>query len=147
MANEIPNRPNAGDDTDFDDGFEDVAPDVAKGLLREESIGIIGIEAEGAPELRPVNYAVHRADVIIRTDRGLLFEAARNGLRASLAVTRVDEDERRAWSVVVKGRLTPGDAAIDGAQLFSWAHSGKEERIRLSIDELSGRRIEPRDHD
>jgi hypothetical protein len=80
------------------------------------------------------------------TRGGLLFEAARAGQPASLAVTAVDPDSRTAWSVIVKGRLEVGEAGIDGARLASWAHSGKAERIRLSTDEISGRHLLEREH-
>jgi hypothetical protein len=83
----------------------------------------------------------------MRTDRGLLFDAARAGQAASLAVTAVDPETRTAWSVIVRGRLETGDASSDGAQLASWAHSGKAERIRLSIDEISGRHLVERRHE
>ena len=128
----------------WDDGFVAVDEAECKRLLREEGIGILGTLVEGEIELRPVNYAVHRATVVIRTDRGVLFEAARTGQAASLAVVSVDEDARTAWSVIAKGRLEPADAQLSGVQLFSWAHEGKAERIRLSIESLSGRRLEPR---
>ncbi len=128
----------------WDDGFVAVDEAECKRLLREEGIGILGTLVEGEIELRPVNYAVHRATVVIRTDRGVLFEAARAGQAASLAVVSADEDARTAWSVIAKGRLEPADARISGVQLFSWAHEGKAERIRLAIESLSGRRLEPR---
>ena len=57
------------------------------------------------PELRPVNYMVYRSRIVIRTDRGLLFEAARQEKAASLAVTSFDTEKRTAWSVIVKGTL------------------------------------------
>jgi hypothetical protein len=83
----------------------------------------------------------------MRTDRGILFEAARAGNAASLAVTSFDPESRTAWSVIVKGRLEIGDPGIDASQLAVWAHTGKAERIRLSIDEISGRHLIERKHD
>ena len=127
------------------DGFVAIDETECKQLLRDEGIGILGMLVDGEIEQRPVNYAIHRANVIIRTDRGgLIFDAARRGQAASLAVMAVDADARTAWSVIAKGGLEPADAALSGQKLFSWAHEGKEERIRLSIDSLSGRRLEPR---
>ena len=137
-----------------DDGFVAVDEAECRRLLREEGIGILGTLVDGEIELRPVNYAVHRGTVVIRTDRGLLFDAARLGhaasrlprrsTTASLAVMSVDAEARTAWSVIAKGRLEPADAQLTGIRLFSWAHEGKAERIRLSIETLSGRRLEPR---
>lgn len=130
-------------------GFAETDPETARARLRQEAIGILGVEGPtgAAPELRPVNYAVYRSWIVIRTDRGLLFDAARDQLPASLAVTAIDPEKRTAWSVIVKGRLEVGDIHIDGTQLASWAHSGKAERIRLSIDEISGRDLLERQHD
>lgn len=133
------------DEFENGDGFVSMDETECKRLLREEGIGILGMLVDGEIEQRPVNYAIHRANVIIRTDRsGLIFDAARRGQTASLAVTAVDADARTAWSVIAKGGLEPADAALSGQKLFSWAHEGKEERIRLSIGSLSGRRLEPR---
>ena len=131
------------------DGFVETNPETARSRLRGEVIGVLGLEgnAGAAPELRPVNYAVYRSWIVMRTDRGLLFDAARAQQPASLAVTAFDPKSRTAWSVIVKGRLELGDASVDGAQLASWAHSGKGERIRLSIDEISGRHLLERKHD
>jgi hypothetical protein len=131
------------------DGFVETEPEIARARLRSEAIGILGLEggAGRPPELRPVNYAVYRSWIVMRTDRGLLFDAAREHTPASLAVTAVDPETRTAWSVIVKGRLEVGDAGSDGAQLASWAHSGKTERIRLSIDEISGRHLLERPRD
>ena len=128
------------------DGFVVTDAKTANRLLREQSIGIIGL-AGGAPEQRPVNYAVYRSWILMRTDRGILFEAARAGNAASLAVTSFDPESRTAWSVIVKGRLEIGDPGIDASQLAVWAHTGKAERIRLSIDEISGRHLIERKHD
>ena len=131
------------------DGFVVTDAKTANRLLREQSIGIIGLAggAGGAPEQRPVNYAVYRSWILMRTDRGILFEAARAGNAASLAVTSFDPESRTAWSVIVKGRLEIGDPGIDASQLAVWAHTGKAERIRLSIDEISGRHLIERKHD
>lgn len=126
------------------DGFVVLDEPECKRLLREEGVGVLGTLADGEIELRPVNYAIHRAHIVVRTDRGVLFEAAKRGASASLAVMSLDADARTAWSVIAKGHLEPADAALNGVQLFSWAHEGKAERIRLSIDTLSGRRLEAR---
>ena len=129
-----------------ENGFVELDETECKQLLREEGVGILGTLVGDEVEQRPVNYVVHRSRIIVRTDRGVLFEAARRGESASLAVMSLDPEARTAWSVIAKGTLEPADASLAGAQLFSWAHDGKDERIQLSIETLSGRRLVARDH-
>ena len=130
-----------------EDGFVEIGEAECRRLLRDEGIGILGTLVDGEVEQRPVNYVLHRSAVIVRTDRGVLFEAAKRGEMASLAVMSSDADERIGWSVIAKGHLEPADAALTGVQLFSWARDpdGKAERIRLSVEVLSGRRLEVRE--
>ena len=130
------------------DGFVEIEEAECRRLLRAEGIGILGTLVDGEVEQRPVNYAVHRASVVVRTDRGVLFEAAKRGATASLAVMSSDAEARVGWSVIAKGQLEPADAELSGVQLFSWAHDpdGKAERIRLNVESLSGRRLGARAH-
>lgn len=147
MSESDPENPQGGEV--LPDGFVVTDPETARERLREEQIGIVGLGgADGEPpELRPVNYAVFRSYIVIRTDRGLLFEAARKESVATLAVVSFDRDTRAAWSVIVKGKLDVGSDVSDGTTLVTWAASDKAERIRLTIDEISGRHLPARTRD
>lgn len=129
------------------DGFAELADAESRQFLRDGEVGILGVSIEGEIELRPVNYQVYRETLVIRTDRGILFEAASQGQAASLAVVSANADERSASSVIAKGRLRHGDAALHGVNLASWAHEGKSERILLEIESVSGRRLAARRHE
>ncbi|GEM_PF-5747830 len=124
-----------------DGGFVEIDEAECRRRLRDEGIGVLATLRGDHVEARPVNYALHRARLVVRTDRGMLFDAAKQTMSATLVVMSADPEHREAWSVIVKGHLSPADAEIQGVGLFPWAASEKAECIALAIDEISGRQL------
>ena len=126
-----------------EEGFDAIPAEDCLRLLREGAVGLLALSGNGAPELRPVNFALYRREIVMRTGRGRIFEGARDEELASFVITESDRLEHTGWSVVVTGRLSicdPRDSAIR-TRVRPWARADKGEWVVLSIDELTGRRI------
>jgi nitroimidazol reductase NimA-like FMN-containing flavoprotein (pyridoxamine 5'-phosphate oxidase superfamily) len=111
--------------------------------LREGGVGILALSGVAAPVLRPVNFALHRGGLLIRTGEGSILEAAQSAEPASFVICEIDRLEHTGWSVVVTGRLLERSSLgeIADVPLRPWARAEKHHFVGLSIDELSGRRI------
>ncbi|MBA3524780.1 MAG: pyridoxamine 5'-phosphate oxidase family protein [Geodermatophilaceae bacterium] len=97
-------------------------------------------------------YAVPRPrwweDLVRTTDDGELMSAARRQLTAVLEVDDLVNWSRSGWSVLIRGRLSEETDAVLvqrvlGSGLRPWALGPREHVVRMSGDEVTGRRIEP----
>ena len=114
-------------------------------LLHEGSVGCLGLPSIGAPELRPVNYAIDGRSIVIRTGGGQILEAGRKGLPASLQIFGIDRLEHKGWSVLVSGKLSrlATDRHNLALPLRPWASGRKDRFVGLSMLQTSGLRIPP----
>ncbi len=129
-----------------EDGFDEIPIEVCMRLLRDGAVGLLALPGSEAPDVRPVNFALRRRQLVMRTGRGRLFEGARQKEPASFVISESDRLEHSGWSVVVTGRLSicdPTDSAIRSG-VRSWARADKRDWILLSIECVSGRRISTR---
>jgi nitroimidazol reductase NimA-like FMN-containing flavoprotein (pyridoxamine 5'-phosphate oxidase superfamily) len=129
-----------------EEGFEEIPVDACMRLLREGAVGLLALAGSEAPDVRPVNFALHRHHIVMRTGRGRIFEGARKEEAASFVITESDSLEHSGWSIVVTGRLSicdPSDPAIRSG-VRPWARADKREWVLLSTDRVTGRRISRR---
>lgn len=104
--------------------------------------GHLGVAADGAPLVLPVNYAMHGADVVLRVGEGAFGQLAAH----PLASFQVDgADGAQLWSVLVRGLTTEEDAESLGGHVprpfvAEWGHR----IVRLRADVVTGRRFVPR---
>jgi nitroimidazol reductase NimA-like FMN-containing flavoprotein (pyridoxamine 5'-phosphate oxidase superfamily) len=127
----------------IEEGIDEIPTDACMRLLREGAVGLLALVGSEAPDVRPVNFALHRQQIVMRTGRGRIFEGARREEQASFVITESDRLEHSGWSVVVTGRLSicdPTDSAIR-TRVRPWAKADKREWITLSVDRVTGRRI------
>lgn len=111
--------------------------------LRAGGVGILALAGVEAPILRPVNYAWHEGNVLLRTGEGQILAAAQGAEPASFLISELDRFEHTGWSVVVSGRL--GERSVAGPlsdlPLRPWARADKHHVVGLSVEAISGRRI------
>jgi nitroimidazol reductase NimA-like FMN-containing flavoprotein (pyridoxamine 5'-phosphate oxidase superfamily) len=119
---------------------------VCKRLLRMHHLGRLGVITEGRPLVLPVNYAFDGDHVFFRTDAGTKLHAA-IGHPVAFEIDGVDNVWHSGWSVVVAGRA---DVVSDDEQddlsvlpLGPWCPGPKRTWVRVTPDEISGRRIVP----
>jgi uncharacterized protein len=115
-------------------------------LQRHAFVGRIGFVVDGRPMILPVNYLADDESLVFCTEPGTKLSAVGGG---APVVFEVDDSRplyHAGWSVVVKGtahEVTDQDQLdeLRRGPLRSWATRPTEHWVRISIDEVTGRRI------
>lgn len=109
-------------------------------------VGRIGFVISGQPLILPVNYLADDDSIVFCTEPGTKLSAVSEG---ASVVFEVDDSRplyHAGWSVIVKGtaREITNEEELDALRrspLHSWATRSTEHWVRISIDEVTGRRI------
>ena len=92
--------------------LEELSPEKCLDLLRETSIGRIGIVVDGSPIVLPVNYRVAeppgRTWIALRTRPGNVIDQA--SMNVAFEIDGLDPVHQEGWSVLVRGTLHHVDA-------------------------------------
>jgi uncharacterized protein len=87
--------------------LEELSYDDCLNLLRQGSVGRIGVVVDEFPVVLPVNYRLAEASgptwVAIRTRPGNIIERA--SMHAAFEIDGIDPAHRQGWSVLVRGML------------------------------------------
>ena len=119
-------------------------------LLATHDVGRLGVNAEHYPLIFPVNYALDRGVIVIRTHPGTKLAAAGHA-NVTFEVDDIDRRTRSGWSVLVRGLAEEVTSAHD-AQLIErtvasgvqpWAPGTRGRWLRVIPQGISGRRIAP----
>jgi nitroimidazol reductase NimA-like FMN-containing flavoprotein (pyridoxamine 5'-phosphate oxidase superfamily) len=129
-------------------GLEILAPAECRSLVEGNEFGRLAFADANTVTVLPVTYTVVDDHLVIRTTSGSKMVAASDRRPAALEIDSFDERRHTGWSVLVRGRLDLVDgeaevAALDASELHSWVRAGGT-YIRLSIDEVTGRRMHSR---
>jgi nitroimidazol reductase NimA-like FMN-containing flavoprotein (pyridoxamine 5'-phosphate oxidase superfamily) len=128
-------------DGDLELGMEALPLDDCERRLARGGVGILALAGADAPVVRPVNFALHRGSIWIRTGEGRILAAGRSGERASFVLTEIDRFEHAGWSVVVTGKLAERLEPDEELKVRPWAGGERQHFVSLAIDRMSGRRI------
>ncbi|HZA79741.1 MAG TPA: pyridoxamine 5'-phosphate oxidase family protein [Acidimicrobiales bacterium] len=128
--------------------METLSDDECRELLATRDVGRLAVVVRGYPEVFPVNYAVVRDRVIVRTDPGAKLSHARFE-RVCFEVDELDMARKTGWSVLVKGvvhELRQSDRHAEELQLAagrmrSWAGGAKAHILVVTPVSVTGRRI------
>jgi nitroimidazol reductase NimA-like FMN-containing flavoprotein (pyridoxamine 5'-phosphate oxidase superfamily) len=116
-------------------------------LLKTKSkLGRVAFIADGKPMLLPVNYRADDESVVFCTADGSKLAHLSGGAPAAFEVDAARPGTRSGWSVVVQGtaeEVTDPDELYElrHGPLKSWATDASEHWIRITIEQISGRRI------
>jgi uncharacterized protein len=119
-------------------------------LLRSQRhLGRIGYVVNGVPMILPVNFAVDGEFVVFVTAKGSKLSWLGSHTRVAFQVDHGRPLDESGWSVLVHGTAQEvTDAAelepLRRGPLHSWAVASGEHWIRISLDEISGRRLRRR---
>lgn len=120
-------------------------PDTCWDLVANEEVGRLAIAVARHPDIFPVNHVVDDRSIVFRTAEGTKFSALFVDHDVAFEVDGFDPVVGDAWSVVVKGWAAeiptyevPDDVAF---QLFSWSAAPKTRFVRITPEEISGRRF------
>jgi len=134
------------------DELEILTGEECRQLLVNESVGRLGVVRGGFPLIIPVNYAFHRDRIVLHTDAGTKFSAARQH-RVSFEVDRIDASRRTGWSVLVQGfavEVVPGEdpayEEIAALPVEPWAPGARNRILLITPLSVTGRRISRRSH-
>lgn len=131
----------------MNDRVEDLPESSCLQLLRSGHVGRVAINGEPSPTVLPVNYVEHDGAVVFVTAAGSKWDAAQSGTPASFEVDGISDEHRSGWSVLVRGRLEAvgSEDHLNGVveRLAPLAGGGRDHVVRLSVDEVTGRRIPP----
>ncbi len=118
--------------------------DEAWQLLGSVSLGRLVTSFGGQLEIFPVNFAVQRGTVLIRTAEGTkLFTTVMND---HVLFEADDHTTAEGWSVIVRGSahvLTTAEEIreADQAALIPWVPTEKLRYVRVTASEISARRF------
>ena len=109
-------------------------------------VGRIGFVVDGQPLIFPVNYLADDDSIVFCTEPGTKLSAIAGG---ASVVFEVDDSRalyHSGWSVLVKGTAheITDESQLDELRrgpLHSWATRSTAHWVRLSIEEVTGRRI------
>jgi nitroimidazol reductase NimA-like FMN-containing flavoprotein (pyridoxamine 5'-phosphate oxidase superfamily) len=126
--------------------IEFLGPDECWQLLAGTPVGRIGVLADSAPEIYPVNHVVDGLTLVFRTDRGTKLRSLLRSPLVCYEVDGINPDAATGWSVLVKGRATQIVDAdeLDAARLLPlhlWSLGESAHWIRIVPDHVTGRRI------
>ncbi|HEX4431299.1 MAG TPA: pyridoxamine 5'-phosphate oxidase family protein [Frankiaceae bacterium] len=128
----------------------ELSHDECLALLATRQVGRLGVIAEHYPLIFPVNYALDRDVIVIRTGGGTKHSYARHA-NITFEVDHIDEVTHAGWSVLVKGlaeEVTPahGEEMLDrtkSAAANPWVPGEHEHWLRIIPHYVSGRRLSP----
>ena len=109
-------------------------------------VGRLGFVMDGKPLVLPVNYLADEDAVIYCTAEGTSLGSVADGAEVAFEVDESRSLQHSGWSVVVRGTANavrdPGEVeALRRGPLHSWAAHKPELWVRVSIREISGRRL------
>ena len=119
-------------------------------LLPMTGIGRVAFELDGRPEVFPVNYARMGQDIVFMTGPGTKLSSALNATEVVFEVDHFDITFHTGWSIVVRG---PSNEIADEHSLARarrlpltpWAPGNRHHYVKISDEQISGRRIVPTD--
>jgi nitroimidazol reductase NimA-like FMN-containing flavoprotein (pyridoxamine 5'-phosphate oxidase superfamily) len=133
-----------------DNRIEALSADECMQLLRRGSyVGRIGFILDGRPMILPVNYLAEERSLVFASLDGTKLHALAGGADVVFEVDEARPPYHAGWSVLVRGRAheVTDERAVEllrRGPLKSWAAVRDAHWIRVSIDEISGRRIPER---
>lgn len=109
-------------------------------------VGRVGFEDPSGPQVLPVNFAVARRSIVLRTAGSTMLHALGTGADVAFEVDHLQPQHRTGWSVVVHGRMWPLHdperlAAGGAASLQAWAAGDRDQWLRIVAGSVTGRAI------
>jgi hypothetical protein len=115
-------------------------------LLRSTEVGRLAVAVGDRPDIFPINFVVDHGTVVFRTAEGTKLAAAVVNEAVAFEVDGYDRAAGEAWSVVIKGRaqeIRRMQELFDTGSLplFPWHAAPKQRFVRITPDEVTGRRF------
>jgi transcriptional regulator with XRE-family HTH domain len=127
--------------------LEELSVQECRDLIAPGGVGrFLFAEAGRAPVAIPVNYRMDADDVVFRTGSHGSIASTGLGQPVSFDVDHLDDALGEGWSVLVSGTASiladPAELArAEALHIEPWAGGERDTYVRLSADQLTGRRI------
>jgi uncharacterized protein len=130
--------------------IETLSGDECRQLLETTDVGRFAVVIGGYPEMFPVNYAVVRDRVVLRTNPGAKLRHAQFE-RVCFQIDELDLSTHAGWSVLVKGVVHEMDDAdrfnqeivLAASRIAPWVGGDKAHVLVITPVSITGRRIVP----
>jgi uncharacterized protein len=127
-------------------GLVELTEDECWERLRAGTVGRIAVTVGTAPDIFPVNYRIHRGEIVVRTEAGTKLAAATLMGTVAFEVDGADLGAHTGWSVVVKGRGREPQrvdevVALDELGMAPWVDAPKSRWLVITPHEITGRQI------
>ena len=132
--------------------LETLTTDECWRLLGKRVVGRVGFDVGHGPRIHPVNYRVDGRSVVLRTSEDAelnrFVEMFADGSLVAFEVDEIDYEWHNGWSVLVGGRVERVDAPEELRRLRDawprpWASGSRDVVVRVTPDEVTGRRLGP----
>jgi transcriptional regulator with XRE-family HTH domain len=125
---------------------EPLTPAQCRGCLGTGNVGRMVFAGPRGPEAIPVNYAMLDGDIVVRTGRRSRLVARVAQTRVSVEVDHLDQALAEGWSVLASGlaRVVTTARELETVRCLGiepWAGGGKDTFLRITITDITGRRI------
>jgi nitroimidazol reductase NimA-like FMN-containing flavoprotein (pyridoxamine 5'-phosphate oxidase superfamily) len=129
------------------EGMEVLDPAQCWTLVRGAQVGRLAVAVANHPDIFPINFVVDHGTVVFRTAEGTKLAASLLGMGVAFEVDGYDAEKGEAWSVVIKGHASEIQKLHDlfeaaDLPLFPWHAAPKHRFVRITPDEITGRRFE-----
>ena len=116
-------------------------------LLGSQPFGRVVFTQRALPAVLPVGFLLHDSGVLLRIGPGSELAAVADGAVVAFQVDRLDPEAHDGWSVTVVGRAEQvSDPALRvrvQAELAPWADGARDSVVRISLEQVTGRRLIP----
>ena len=135
-------------DVEAGTGMEVIDERRCRSLLGQSHLGRLGFTFRSLPIILPVNYTLDEDQIVFRSESGSILSAAIAHDVACLEVDDHDDFDHSGWSVLATGRLgeIEDQARLDRLHhlpLPAWRPMARPHYLQLSLDLISGRRLNP----
>ena len=116
------------------------------GTAATTGVGRVGFQSDQGPQVLPVNFAVARRSIVVRTAGSTMLHGLGTGADVAFEVDHLQPAHRTGWSVVVHGRMWPLHdpdrlVADDLLHLHPWAAGNRDQWLRVVAGSVTGRAI------
>ena len=129
------------------DGLDVVGLDDCWQLLRGRTVGRVVFTLRALPAIRPLNYTVSGAHILLRPQSRRLAEQL-DGQVVAFEVDEIDELTHQGWSVVITGTArhvvdVAELARLGGLAATSWVGGDEANTVVITVGDMTGRMISP----
>ncbi|HMC38350.1 MAG TPA: pyridoxamine 5'-phosphate oxidase family protein [Acidimicrobiales bacterium] len=125
---------------DLTGGAEMVTEGDCWSLLHTVEYGRLVVDADGRPDIFPINFDVVGSTIVFQTNMGHKLLAALRG-PVAFEADHVDRESGVAWSVVVHGRAENVTDQWPGIETRDPYLGPKQYTVRIDPESISGRRL------